>query len=136
REVMSTPGGVGGAFRAVGITMALGAISFAMRRPMLRKQLARRAPQPGEGPSPEVRERGHWKVRLVAEGEQDDVLLYTVSDRGDPGYASTSRMLGEAALCLARDPLSSPGGVQTPAVAMAQPLLDRLRRAGLVFAPS
>ena len=136
REVMSTPGGVGGAFRAVGITMALGAISFAMRRPMLRKQLARRAPQPGEGPSPEARERGHWKVRLVAEGEQDDVLLYTVSDRGDPGYASTSRMLGEAALCLARDPLSSPGGVQTPAVAMAQPLLDRLRRAGLVFAPS
>ncbi|HEY0989954.1 MAG TPA: hypothetical protein VGD80_22950, partial [Kofleriaceae bacterium] len=86
-----------------------------------------------EGPSPEVRERGHWKVRLVAEGEQDDVLLYTVSDRGDPGYASTSRMLGEAALCLARDPLSSPGGVQTPAVAMAQPLLERLRRAGLVF---
>src|SRR6185436_15699480 len=38
REVMSTPGSVGGAVRAVGITVALGAISFAMRRPMLRKQ--------------------------------------------------------------------------------------------------
>jgi len=35
---------------------------------------------------------------------------------------------------LAYDPLSSPGGVQTPSVAMAQPLLDRLRRAGLTFA--
>jgi short subunit dehydrogenase-like uncharacterized protein len=44
-------------------------------------------------------------------------------------------MLGEAALCLARDPLSCPGGVLTPSVAMAQPLLDRLRRAGLQFAP-
>jgi short subunit dehydrogenase-like uncharacterized protein len=45
-------------------------------------------------------------------------------------------MLGESALCLARDPLTSPGGVLTPAVAMAQPLLDRLRRAGLRFAPA
>ena len=136
REVMSTPGSVGGAFRAMGTTAVLGALMLAMSRPSLRNQIARRAPKPGEGPSAEVRERGHWKVRLVAEGEQGDVLIYIVSDRGDPGYASTSRMLGEAALCLARDPLSSPGGVQTPSVAMAQPLLDRLRRAGLVFAPS
>jgi len=136
REVMSTPGGVGGLFRAVGTTAVLGALMFAMSRKSLRNQIARRAPKPGEGPSPEVRERGHWKVRLVAEGEQGDSLVYIVSDRGDPGYASTSRMLGEAALCLARDPLSSPGGVQTPSVAMAQPLLDRLRRAGLVFAPA
>ena len=105
-----------------------------MSRPFLRKQLAKRAPKPGEGPSAEVRERGHWKVRLVAEGEGKDALVFTVSDRNDPGYGSTSRMLGEAAMCLARDPLSSPGGVQTPSVAMAAPLLDRLRRAGLVFA--
>jgi saccharopine dehydrogenase (NAD+, L-glutamate forming) len=45
-------------------------------------------------------------------------------------------MLGESALCLALDPLGSPGGVQTPSVAMAAPLLDRLRRAGLTFRPS
>jgi short subunit dehydrogenase-like uncharacterized protein len=134
REVMSTPGNARGAIMAVGVTAGLGAIAFAMSRPFLRNQLAKRAPKPGEGPSAEVRERGHWKVRLVAEGNGDDAVLYTVSDRGDPGYGSTSRMLGEAAACLARDPLSSPGGVQTPSVAMAQPLLDRLRRAGLVFA--
>ena len=134
REVMSTPGNARGAAMAVGITAGLGAIAFAMSRPFLRKQLAKRAPKPGEGPSAEVRQRGHWKVRLVAEGEGDDALLYTVSDRNDPGYSSTSRMLGEAAMCLARDPLSSPGGVQTPSVAMAQPLVERLRHAGLVFA--
>ena len=62
-------------------------------------------------------------------------LTYVVSDRADPGYGSTAKMLGESALCLALDPLTSPGGVQTPSVAMAQPLLDRLRRAGLVFEP-
>jgi short subunit dehydrogenase-like uncharacterized protein len=73
---------------------------------------------------------------VVAEGDRGEVLVYVVSDRADPGYGSTAKMLGESALCLALDPLTSPGGVETPSVAMAQPLLDRLRRAGLVFAPA
>jgi len=136
REVMSTPGTARGAAMAAGITGAVLALGFAMMRPMLRDQLARRGPQPGEGPSAEQRARGHWTLRLVAEGARDEALIFTVSDRADPGYGSTAKMLGEAALCLALDPLSSPGGVQTPSVAMAAPLIDRLRRAGLVFAPS
>jgi short subunit dehydrogenase-like uncharacterized protein len=136
REVMSTPGGPRGAALAVGITGGLGLLSFAMSRPGLRARLAKRAPKPGEGPSAEVRARGHWMLRLVAEGAHGELLLYTVSDRADPGYGSTAKMLGESALCLARDPLSSPGGVQTPSVAMAAPLLERLREVGLVFAPS
>jgi short subunit dehydrogenase-like uncharacterized protein len=136
REVMSAPGTARGAAMALGITGGLAALGLALSRPALREQLARRGPQPGEGPSAERRARGHWKVRLVAEGEPGEVGIYVVSDRADPGYGSTAKMLGEAALCLALDPLSSPGGVQTPSVAMAQPLLDRLRRAGLVFAPS
>jgi short subunit dehydrogenase-like uncharacterized protein len=136
REVMSTPGNARGAAMAVGITGVLAALGFALTRPVLRDQIARRGPQPGDGPSAEIRARGHWKLRLVAEGAPGEVLIYVVSDRADPGYGSTAKMLGEAALCLALDPLSSPGGVQTPSVAMAQPLLDRLRRAGLVFEPS
>jgi len=136
REVMSTPGNARGAAMAVGITGVLAALGFALTRPVLRDQIARRGPQPGDGPSAEVRARGHWKLRLVAEGAPGELLIYVVSDRADPGYGSTAKMLGEAALCLALDPLSSPGGVQTPSVAMAQPLLDRLRRAGLVFEPS
>ena len=136
REVMSTPGSLRGAALALGITGGLAALSFAMNRPALRDQLARRAPQPGEGPSAEARARGHWIVRLVAEGAQGEILVYIASDRADPGYGSTAKMLGESALCLALDPLGSPGGVQTPSVAMAQPLLDRLRRAGFVFAPA
>jgi short subunit dehydrogenase-like uncharacterized protein len=135
REVMSTPGTVRGAAMAVGITAGLAGLSFAMTRPGLRDRLARRAPTPGDGPSPERRARGHWKLRLVAEGNPGDVLTYVVSDRADPGYGSTAKMLGESALCLALDPLTSPGGVQTPSVAMAQPLLARLRAAGFVFAP-
>ena len=135
REVMSTPGNLRGAAIATGIAGGVAALSFAMATPALRDQLRKRAPKPGDGPSAEVRERGHWKLRLVAEGASGATLIYVVSDTADPGYGSTAKMLGESALCLARDPLRSPGGVQTPSVAMAQPLLDRLRRAGLVFEP-
>jgi len=133
REVMSAPGSVKGLARAVTITAALGGLAFAMKRPALRAQLAKRAPRPGEGPSPERRARGHWKVRLVGE-LGDQCLVYVAGDaHGDPGYGSTAKMLGESALSLARDPLTSAGGVTTPSVAMGQALLDRLRRAGLTF---
>ena len=133
REVMSTPGSPRGLVMAAGITGGLAAIAFAMKKPRLRAQLTRRLPKPGEGPSAEQRERGHWKLRLIGEVDHHH-LVYVVGDaHGDPGYASTAKMLGESALCLARDPLTSPGGVLTPSVAMAAPLVDRLRRAGLTF---
>ena len=52
---------------------------------------------------------------------------------GDPGYGETSKMLAESALCLARDKLQERAGQLTPAVAMGQPLIDRLQRAGIGF---
>jgi short subunit dehydrogenase-like uncharacterized protein len=132
REVMSTPGSAKGMAMAVGFTGGLAALAFAMKRPMLRDQLAKRAPQPGEGPNEEARMNGHWKVRFVAE-DKSDRLIYVASDRADPGYGSTAKMLGESALCLALDPLVSQPGLITPSVAMGSFLLDRLRRAGLTF---
>jgi short subunit dehydrogenase-like uncharacterized protein len=137
REVMSTPGSARGAVMAAGIAGAIGGFSFALKRKRLRELLARRVPQPGEGPSRERREHGHWKVRFVGEAGANGtaaILLYIAGDRADPGYGSTAKMLGEAALCLALDPLTSEGGVTTPSVAMGGALLARLRRAGLTFA--
>ncbi len=137
REVMSTPGTARGAVMAAALTGALGGIAFALKHRRLSELLARRAPQPGEGPSRERREHGHWKVRFVGEAGANgsaDLLRYTASDRADPGYGSTAKMLGESALCLALDPLTSGGGVTTPSVAMGGALLERLRRAGLTFA--
>jgi len=137
REVMSTPGTVRGAVMAASALGALGGLALALRFRKLREVLARRAPQPGEGPSKDAREHGHWKMRFVGEAGSNgsaNVLLYTAGDRMDPGYGSTAKMLGEAALCLALEPLSSPGGVLTPSVAMGATLLARLRRAGLTFA--
>jgi len=136
RELMSTPGNARGAVMAAGITGGLVGLMAAMKRPWLREQLQKRAPQPGEGPDAATRERGHWKVRFLAE-DGPDKLLYIVADpHGDPGYQSTARMLGESALCLAYDSLTSTGGVQTPSVAMDGKLRDRLVRAGLIFEPA
>ena len=56
-----------------------------------------------------------------------------VAAKGDPGYAATAVMLGESALCLAADELDSPGGVLTPAVAMGDALVERLRIAGMTL---
>lgn len=136
REVMSTPGNVRGALMAAGITGALVAMMSVMQSPRLRELARKYTPKPGEGPSAEQRERGHWKVRFLAE-DGDDKLVYVVADaHGDPGYASTARMLGESALCLAYDTLDSEGGCLTPAVAMDGALLTRLRKAGLEFRPA
>jgi len=135
REVMSTPGSARGLAMAVGVTGALAGLAFALKRPTLRDLLARRAPQPGEGPSQERRERGHWKTRLVGESGSDR-LIYVASDRADPGYGSTAKMLGESALSLALDPLTSEGGCLTPSVAMGTFLVERLRAAGLTFGPA
>ena len=135
REVMSTPGTPKGFAMALGFTAGLGLLSFALKRSKLRAELEKRAPKPGQGPSQEVREKGHWKVRLI--GERGDARLkYEASDRMDPGYGSTAKMIGESALCLAKDALTSEGGLLTPSVAMGAPLLDRLRRAGLTFQPA
>ena len=135
REVMSTPGNARGVVMAGAITAGLLGLAAVMKRPWLREKLKERAPKPGEGPSQEKRERGYWKVRFVAE-DADDKLLYIVGDpAGDPGYASTAKMLGESALCLAYDPLESEGGCLTPSVAMDGALLERLRKAGLTFQP-
>ncbi len=119
---------------AVGVTGALGAFAAAMGNTHLRPLVARLLPKPGEGPSKEARDRGRWKLRLYA-SVGADALTYVAADHADPGYGSTAKMLGESALCLAQDTLTSPGGVLTPSVAMGSHLAERLRSAGLTLSP-
>jgi len=133
REVMSTPGNARGIMMAATITTMLAGFAAAMKRPGLRAKLQARAPKPGEGPSQEKRQRGHWRIRFLAEDGADKLLYIVGDDHGDPGYASTSKMLGESALCLAYDRLDADGGCLTPSVAMDGALVERLRSAGLRF---
>ena len=102
----------------------------------LRNLLGRFVPAPGEGPSKEEREAGFFDIRLLGEHPDDrgKSLRARVTGDRDPGYGSTAKMLGESAVCLARDELSVGGGFWTPASAMGEPLIERLQaRAGLSF---
>jgi short subunit dehydrogenase-like uncharacterized protein len=93
-----------------------------------------KGPKPGEGPSREERESGHYDllfVGLMPDGGRIDAVV--TGDR-DPGYGSTSRMIAEAALTLVEGVGTGAGGIWTPGALMGAPLRDRLvRNAGLTF---
>ena len=114
----------------VGMTAGAG-IAVALAQVGPTRDLLLKLKDPGEGPTPEQRERGWFKVRFA--GDADGKRVVTEVSGGDPGYGETSKMLAESALCLANDELPERAGQLTPAVAMGQPLIDRLTRAGIVF---
>jgi len=91
-------------------------------------------PKPGEGPSKQERETGLYDllfVGLAADGRQ--VRVAVRGDR-DPGYGSTSKMIGECAVCLLRNTPEVPAGIWTPGAAMGDRLIKRLvENAGLKF---
>jgi len=95
------------------------------------RSLLRKLKPPGEGPSPEQREHGWFTLRITGVG--GGTRIVTKVSGGDPGYGETSKMLAESALCLAHDELPQRAGQLTPAVAMGQPLIDRLLSAGIEF---
>jgi short subunit dehydrogenase-like uncharacterized protein len=114
----------------VGLGAGVGAVVALAQLPPTRKLLLKLR-DPGTGPSPEQREKSWFKLRFVGEGGGERVV--TEVSGGDPGYGETSKMLAEAALCLAEDDLPKVSGQVTPAVAMGQALIDRLVAAGLKF---
>jgi short subunit dehydrogenase-like uncharacterized protein len=135
-EVVPTGDGVRGATTAGTIAGGLGLFTAAMSIGPLRSALRRYAfPDPGEGPTREEAEAGHFRIGLLGRGTGADGR-FTVegafaADR-DPGYGATARMLGESAVCLARGDVDSPfdGGVLTPASGIGLPLAERLREVG------
>ncbi|NND83345.1 MAG: saccharopine dehydrogenase [Gammaproteobacteria bacterium] len=90
--------------------------------------------QPGEGPSKEERETGHYDVLFAGSDESGNSISVSVQGDKDPGYGSTSKMIAESAVCLLLNPDESVSGILTPASAMGSQLIDRLQaNAGLSF---
>jgi len=91
-------------------------------------------PKPGEGPNKKDREAGFYNLRFYITLEDGSKAFAKVIGDMDPGYGSTSKMLAESAVCLAKDELPDSSGVLTPSTAMGDALLDRLEKnAGLSF---
>ena len=72
------------------------------------------------------------RIGTTASGAR--ITTKVTGDR-DPGYGSTAKMLGEAAMALlALDPADVPGGFWTPSAAFGDTLMERLvEHAGLTF---
>jgi short subunit dehydrogenase-like uncharacterized protein len=135
RELMRMGDGPVGAVTAAGVSAGLaamvGGMSFGLTRPLVDKLL----PDPGEGPGEKTRDKGFFKIETHARTSSGQKLVCQITAQGDPGYKATAVMLGEAALCLALDGAKLPNraGVLTPATAMGDVLVERLRAAGQTY---
>jgi short subunit dehydrogenase-like uncharacterized protein len=135
-EAVLAGSGPSGAAKAAALAAGLGGVLAGMAVGPIRRAVVSRLPQPGEGPTREQRERGFFDLRLFAAHPSDSTKDLRARVRGDrdPGYGSTSKMLGESAVCLAKDALGVGGGFFTPASAMGDALLARLpANAGVTF---
>jgi short subunit dehydrogenase-like uncharacterized protein len=139
-EVTGFGGGLKGRMSATAMAAGVGglvaALSFSPSRSLLRSFVL---PDPGEGPDRAAREAGFFKASLHGRGRGGDgteiEMVAKVAGDQDPGYGATAMMVGESALCLARDgdAIADRGGVLTPAACMGRRLIDRLRAAGMRF---
>ena len=134
-ESMSAGRGITGAFTAAGVTTglaaAMGVLAFGPTRALADRVL----PAPGTGPSESVQRKGWFRMVVDADTEGGRRYRATVAGKGDPGYAATSVMLGEVALGLALDGdrLPDRAGSLTPATALGDVLVERLRAAGHTY---
>jgi len=137
-EMMMTGDGPKGASRAKAGARNDKLTNLALAFPPTRALVRRFAlPKPGEGPSKDERETGYYDLLFVGETANGETLRAAVKGDKDPGYGSTSKMISESALCLAKDISRklTPGGIWTTAPALGGALIERLEaNAGLSFA--
>ena len=82
-------------------------------------------PHSGEGPSREARETGSFDVLFLGFVDGDEAIRTVVRGNRDPGYGSTCRMIVECAMALRSADVEP--GIWTPAAALKDRLIDRLR---------
>ncbi|MGT2457865.1 saccharopine dehydrogenase family protein [Cupriavidus basilensis] len=140
-EAMLTGVGFKGRLTALTIVAGLGAFMVGAVISPIRGVMERfLLPKPGEGPSPAAQLAGRYDLRLLGRTEGGQTLRVKVTGDRDPGYGSTSKILGQAAASLALDHVKNGiksgrgGGFWTPATIFDERFIDRLtRHAGLRF---
>ncbi len=131
RELSSYGRGTSARIAANLVTAGLGLALKGMANRRLRPLADRLLPKPGEGPNEQQRAAGRFRMRVHATTTKGAHYVSTVAAQGDPGYAATAVMLGEAAIALAvGEGLPPVAGVLTPATGIGMALADRLRAKG------
>jgi short subunit dehydrogenase-like uncharacterized protein len=134
-EVMGVAPGPAGAVIARAMGVGLRAFAGAMTFPPTRRVLDRCLPAPGTGPSISTQRAGWFHSQVIACTENGQRYQAIAAGQGDPGYAATAVMAGETALALALDGdrLPTAEGSLTPATALGNVLIQRLRAAGNTY---
>lgn len=131
--------GKGGKGWVTGQVIAKGIFAFLLAASVtpVRKALHRFVlPKVGQGPSEKNQREGFFNIELSGAVDEQRSVKVRISAFEDPGYASTAKMITQAALCLAfdRTPAGLAGGFWTPATALKEPYRQRLiKYAGLRF---
>lgn len=133
REVMSVGKSPVSPLIAGAVAVGLGGLVLGLSVPPTRYLLDRVLPAPGEGPSEDAQRKGHFTIDIYTTTTTGARYTARVKAQGDPGYRATAVMLGESALglVLGGDALPAAAGVLTPATALGDVLVNRLRDAGL-----
>ena len=121
------------------VAIITGVIGLAIGQTWMHPLVKKIVPKQGEGPSTETMMTGYYTHQLVGECTDGELIMGTFTDKHrDPGYWGTSRLLLEAALCLAMDkkaldncPDVLKGGVLTPASGLGTVYQHRLADAGI-----
>ncbi|RYE40591.1 MAG: enoyl-ACP reductase [Hyphomicrobiales bacterium] len=133
REVMSVGNSPLSRVYAGGVAAILGGLVLGLSVPPTRFLLDRILPSPGEGPSEKTQRNGYFAMDIYTTTTTGARYAARVKAQGDPGYRATAVLLGESALSLVldRDRLPDEAGVLTPATALGDVLVERLRGAGV-----
>ncbi|THJ65787.1 enoyl-ACP reductase [Arthrobacter echini] len=134
-EAMGISRGPAGAVVAGVVAVGLKLFMGAMAVPATRRVLDRLLPAPGKGPSVHAQSTGWFRSTATAQTGRGHRYQATAKGPGDPGYAATAVMAGETALALALDGdrLPAVSGSLTPASALGDVLVERLRAAGHTY---
>ena len=122
-------GCLGASAMVAGLGVFLLGVSLKPSRYLLERYIL---PKPGAGPSPQEQVDGYYDLRFIGETSTGKTVSTKVTGQGDPGYGSTSKMLGQAAACLALDfykgekKTGKEGGFWTPASIFGDKLVGRL----------
>ena len=133
-ETMPTGPGASGYLMAKAISSTVKSIAFMSITALGRSVLGVILPSQGDGPKVDPENPGFYLLQFNGETAVGESMVATVHGDADPGYGSTSKMLAEAGVSLAKDKGSVSGGFWTPSSAMGDALLTRLENnAGLSF---
>lgn len=131
-EAMLVGKGFKGRLTATGIVAGLGAFFIGAALKPSRWLLANYVlPKPGEGPTPKEQVEGYYDIRFVGKTSGGKEIRSKVVGQGDPGYGSTSKMLGQVGACLALDReqlASKEGGFWTTSTLLGDRLIERLEK--------